>query len=366
MNNHETVDVITGARLHFGLLCGTAETGWQFGGVGLMVNNPGWHIRLRSNPSDSSAVPLQAASRQAKALPATTVPESIPADAVTRDEVAQKVQEILSHLQPHLKAPVDSKAIQILQTCPAHAGFGAGTQLALAIASAIKVQQDARPSGGTPLSSGLSQLAGILGRASRSAIGTEGFARGGFLVDHGLPQAGQSVRRIQRLDVPDSWRFLLVRPGDSTGLSGSSEKEYFDRRCTMPTELVTELVNLIEEQLVPALQQASFHRFAESLGTYGQLTGQFYSPAQGDVFSSPRMSALAKWLASRKISGAAQSSWGPGICIPTASAADATQLVRDITAYLNDPNVSLIVTSARNYGATIRTSAPESGYRTFG
>ncbi|MGV2340606.1 MAG UNVERIFIED_CONTAM: hypothetical protein LVR18_43685 [Planctomycetaceae bacterium] len=34
----------TGARLHFGLILGSPASGWEFGGAGLMVAQPGWKI----------------------------------------------------------------------------------------------------------------------------------------------------------------------------------------------------------------------------------------------------------------------------------------------------------------------------------
>ena len=45
--NGRSIQICTGARLHFGLILGTETTGWVFGGVGLMLQQPGWQLSLQ-------------------------------------------------------------------------------------------------------------------------------------------------------------------------------------------------------------------------------------------------------------------------------------------------------------------------------
>jgi predicted sugar kinase len=50
------VDVTTGSRLHFGLICGTKSTGWEFGGIGMMLRKPGWRLSLVSDSAKNDQI----------------------------------------------------------------------------------------------------------------------------------------------------------------------------------------------------------------------------------------------------------------------------------------------------------------------
>src|SRR5262245_46303407 len=159
------------SRLHFGLFHVPTDgfTHWPttgggpglpvraFGGVGLMVDQPGVVVTVR--PADSWQFEGMLASRaQVFALRFTaSLPEA------------------------------DRRPFQVLvERCPAeHTGLGVGTQLGLAVAKALAVA-----CGEPELTS--AELAARVGRGERSAIGVHGFDRGGLLVDAGkLP--GEAV-----------------------------------------------------------------------------------------------------------------------------------------------------------------------------
>jgi predicted sugar kinase len=53
--NGRTIQVRTGARLHFGLILGSDSTGWVFGGVGLMLQQPGWQLALQPTAAAAAA-----------------------------------------------------------------------------------------------------------------------------------------------------------------------------------------------------------------------------------------------------------------------------------------------------------------------
>lgn len=344
MTSAAVVDIVTGARLHFGLLCGTPETRWIFGGIGLMVREPGWQIRLHCRAASA------ACRGEGSGTGGISADEVITADPETRGRILETLARCRSLLQlpPH---PVF--AVQVRRASPWHAGFGAGTQLVLAVASGVELLSRQARAGD------VLHLAQQLGRAGRSAVGSEGFAHGGFIVDYGLPAGEPSRRQLLRVSVPDEWRFLLIRPRRESGISGESERQYFERRQTMSADLIAALAGIIEQRLLPAMRCGDLPGFAQGLEDYGRETGQFYANAQGAVFSSPLMHELAQWLRTQGIPGAAQSSWGPGICVPAASQAAAAQIARLITTRLDPQQVELLVTSALNHGATIRTEAPE-------
>jgi beta-ribofuranosylaminobenzene 5'-phosphate synthase len=278
--------VTTGSRLHFGLICGTQHTGWDFGGLGVMLQTPSWQLELRDL-------------RQADD------------HMIASTDVADRIREFLSRIRMH--KDIGGLQISVSSTVPFHSGFGSGTQLALGIAAGVDAVC------GTCSWNDSFGLAAVVQRAERSAIGTVGFRQGGFLVDHGQPSGSEAIRRVDRHSLPDDWRFVTVRPVDAEGLSGSDERQFFSQQTRMSSELVNHLTDLIECEIVPAVATGEFSRFASSLEQYGDMVGGFYADQQGDIFSHPAIRMLVAQLRKKGIHGAAQSSWGPGIGIPAES-----------------------------------------------
>lgn len=333
MTRIDSVDAITGARLHFGLLCGTAETGWIYGGVGLMVKRPGWTIRVRRSSSEEIL-------SEDQLLP-------------PHDSLRTRISETISRCRSALECDDTPAQLRLLHQIPLHSGLGAGTQLTLAIASAMELLFRGR------ILTTPAELSRKLGRGSRSAVGTEGFRAGGFIVDRGIRSSTTGEHELLRLPIPELWRFVLIRPMEATGLSGSSEADYFNRRRTMNSDQIQSLSRRIERELVPAVQQNDLPQFAESLQEFGFEIGQFYAPAQGGVFSHPLISELAEWLQREQISGAAQSSWGPGICIPAQHDLHAGEIVSRILKRFSRESLHIEITSPLNHGGVLRTEAQE-------
>src|SRR5207244_1825932 len=148
--------------------------------------------------------------------------------------------------------------IQIASAIPSHAGLGSGTQLALSIAAGLSVFYD------LPNQSP-QELALSVGRALRSAVGTYGFAFGGLIVEQGkLPDEPISPLDC-RLDLPNDWRFVLVRPRGLSGLAAADEIEAFASLPAVPQRVTEQLIALVRERLVPAAATADFDLFSESL-----------------------------------------------------------------------------------------------------
>jgi beta-RFAP synthase len=322
----------TGARLHFGLILSHPGAGWDFGGIGLMVEKPGWKLVV------------QQASRSAAGLSGTS------------DQIiggTQETQRRLELLMERLRSQsleIPPLEIRVQRQIPPHAGLGSGTQLALALTAAAGWLATGR------LPPAAEALAVLCGRRERSAIGTAGFDCGGFLIDHGrfAPEP-----RVERITIPDNWRFVLVRPLHSEGLSGPAEQQWFQSRREMPGDLTDALAGIICNQLVPAISSGDAAGFAAAIEAYGDAAGGFYAFAQGGIFSHPAIRQLVAELRSAGIRGAAQSSWGPGICIPADSPEAAADLLKAIPAEINGHSLEAICTPALNTGALIACEAPE-------
>lgn len=320
------VEVVTGSRLHFGLICGTLQTGWRFGGVGVMLRKPSWRITMNT---------------------ARATLDQISASSEATDRVAEFLQKI------RMTLPLPAVDVSVKSEVPFHTGLGGGTQLGLAIAAAAKLvahQRDLH----NPF-----ELAELAQRAERSAIGTVGFRDGGFLIDNGLPDTLSDTRNVHRIPVPEAWRFVLVRPVSAQGLCGDRERSFFNQRAIMSESLVESLVRQIEDCLVPSIQNEKFESFSVSLEDYGDAVGRFYASEQGDIFAHPVIRKLVAMLRAAGIRGAAQSSWGPGISIPASSIEHAQAIADHVPAELDGTQLRVDIAEPLNTGASLFTECPE-------
>lgn len=311
------VSIRTGARLHFGPLSFRPATGRHFGGIGMMIEQPG--VRLTARLLDDRHEADIAHSRAA--------------------EYARRVG---------IAAGLEFRPLQLLLdgTIPPHRGLGSGTQLALAVAEAV-LRLHGRPSVSAR------ELALLTGRGVRSAVGLSGYEAGGFLIDAGH-RAGEALGELAcRLDVPPDWRVLIVTPPDAEGVHGPEEQRIFDRLPGTGSALEGELARLTLTEILPALRHADFPAFSEALFEYGARVGRFFSGSQAGIFADERMTALAAALREEGVRGIAQSSWGPAIalfCRDDSHADAVREFCRDHPLGADCP---LLTTRARNSGRSL-------------
>lgn len=310
-------EVRTGARLHFGPLASGAEAGRCFGGIGMMISDPG--IAFRAVETD--------AERYAGCSPETS-------------ERIRRLVESWNVGHSPLSWEFGTPPVE-------HAGFGTGTQLSLAVAAVLALRD-----GGPPLP--LSEIAQRCGRGRRSAIGLHGFEQGGFLVDAGQAGQGTLGELAVRVAVPEAWRIIVLRPRDSgPGLSGAKELAAFAALPPMAAALTDRLCRLTLMEVLPALRSGNCLAFGEAIAEYGRAIGEYFSPVQGGVFADPQVRELQRtWpqLGQRLV----QSSWGPAVvtCAPTEAAA--LDLRREIEDRCGSQLWRIEVASPLNEGATIR------------
>ncbi len=174
----------TPSRLHFGWLGWGTSGRRQFGGVGLMIEQPGLEI-VAENASDWSA--------------SGPLAERTLAIAVV---VARRLDEE--------RLPVRPVRFTNMRVPEAHIGLGVGTQLSLAVARAI-----AMLAGQPELD--VASLARLTGRGRRSGIGIHGFAEGGLIVDAGRRSEKVLPTKLVRLPFPAEWSTLIVLPEHRRG-----------------------------------------------------------------------------------------------------------------------------------------------------
>ena len=263
------------ARLHFGILDLRGHRGRRFGGIGAGVPTPA--VRLEATRADSLTVEGP--------------------DAGRAQEAARRFMAAYQIPGAHLR---------VVQSIPPHVGLGSGTQLALAVARALAELHGIRLEPAA--------LARAVGRGRRSAIGTWIFALGGFVLEGGRRAESDAVAPlISRLPIPPAWQAVIAIPEARTGLSGVVEADAF-AGLTPPAEPEVERVaHLVLMQLLPALAEADLADFGAALSEIQQITGSWFSAAQGGAFAAGPSADLVRGLVEFGAQGVGQSSWGPTV-----------------------------------------------------
>lgn len=249
-------------------------------------------------------------------------------DEVSGDESARhRVAELVARYRERCPAATrpPSCRVEVLTAILPHVGFGSGTQFGMAVAKGLSLMADEQ--GVATI-----ELAQRVGRGRRSAIGIHGFDVGGLLVDGGKQRDVEVSPIVTRVDIPDDWRFLLVRPPSEVGCSGTDEFRAFDRLPPVPERTTDRLCGIIVMDLLPALHECDFDGFASALREFNHTVGSHFAVVQGGVFSSPRMEKLAAWLERREVIGVGQTSWGPTLFAACESAPAAEKVAQDIAS----------------------------------
>lgn len=322
----EHVSIRTGSRLHFGLLTQQPASGREFGGLGVMIAQPGWHITAERCSTSHVEVAPQA--------------------ALVNPSSEKRALEFLSRAARSTGA--SGFQIRILEAVEGHQGLGSGTQLGLAIAKAAALL--------TGLDAPIDVLAQRVDRGRRSAIGIWGFEAGGFIVDGGKLDTAAIGSLVARIDMPPHWCFVLVTPVTESGLSGSAEIAAFAALPSMPTNTTARLCQLSLMTILPALRDQAFPEFAAGLYEYGQLVGEYFSQVQGGVFSSRTMGHVAAALKDAQLAGPVQTSWGPTCAIPCPDMNVANHVINVVKSNSPAAELQLRIVQPFNTAAEIQVS----------
>ena len=193
--------------------------------------------------------------------------------------------------------------LTIAEAIPAHAGLGSGTQLALAIASAV------RRSAGLPLDPPAD--ARLLDRGSRSGVGAALFERGGLVVDAGRGPGTEMPPVIAHLPFPPDWRVLLLLDPRLKGAHGEQERRAFEALPEFPEPVAAEICRRLVMQILPGVAERDFATFGEGVAKIQERLGDHFAAAQGGGrFTSAVVGRVAKRLQECGARGVGQSSWG--------------------------------------------------------
>src|SRR5215831_15270950 len=248
-----SVTVTAPARLHLGFLDLNGALGRRFGSIGLAIAD----LRTRVTVSRSTTQRVDG-------------PDS------------ERARRYLECLQASLSLD-GAYHVHVTGAIPEHAGFGSGTQLALALAAAIRTLHD------MPLD--IRGDAFRLGRGRRSGVGIGLFSSGGVVVDGGSSNATRAAPIVSRIPFPDDWRVVIVLDRKRVGVHGQEETAAFGRLPPFPASDAAHMCRLV-------LMQA--------------LLGAYFAPLQGGhPFASRDVATALELLESEGALGIGQSSWGP-------------------------------------------------------
>jgi beta-ribofuranosylaminobenzene 5'-phosphate synthase len=312
------VTVACTARLHLGFFDLEGGLGRRFGSIGLSLDQPVTRL----------------VARRARAT-RVTGPE--------RERVARYLALMCSHL-----GVVGDHEIEVREAMPPHAGLGSGTQLALAVAAAVRrlhgLPEDARTD------------AAWLGRGARSGIGIGLFGQGGLVIDGGKGALPGPPPLLVRMAMPDAWRVLLVLDRDREGLSGSRERAAFDALGPMDAAVSGAICRLVLMQALPALADHDLPGFGAAITAIQGHVGDYFAPCQGGRFTSPGVGAALRVLAEAGATGIGQSSWGPTGFAFAASDGEARRLVRAVENSGATKRLDLLICRVLNRGASVNVA----------
>jgi beta-ribofuranosylaminobenzene 5'-phosphate synthase len=310
------------ARLHLGFLDLNGGLGRQFGGIGLAITNFKTSLVIRcARQTDVSG------------------PEN------------KRVRRYL-HTMERLLGHHDAHAVNVLQTVPAHAGLGSGTQLALAVASGIRRLHN------LPLE--IEKDALRLGRGARSGIGIGLFHRGGLIVDGGHGGQSRVAPIVSHLPFPEHWRIIVVVDPHCGGVHGHDEASAFAARVPMPEIDAAQICRLVLMKALPGLAEQDIVSFGGAIEQVQTRLGNYFAAAQGGGrFTSLAVGSVLAALRVAGAHGVGQSSWGPTGFAFASSAKEAERLAQLAIKHPAGEGLDIQVCSGLNRGAEIVTQVEE-------
>jgi beta-ribofuranosylaminobenzene 5'-phosphate synthase len=313
------VYVKTPARLHLGLIDLNGDLGRLFGGLGVGINHP--NVILEAQRSERLAV---------------------------TGEKTEKVKTLAKRFLETYNIKANAN-IDVKQSIPEHAGLGSGTQLALAVATALSKLFDVKAS--------FQELAKTMGRGQRTGIGTTIFEKGGFVVDGGKNTSKNSFpATIFRQPFPQNWLFVVAIPRINKGLAKSEETAAFKALSPMKAEDAGRMCRLTMMKLLPSLIERDIKSFGEALTQIQIVIGDYFAEAQGGTYSSQTATEGIALMQKLGAYGAGQSSWGPAFYGVTQKE-KAKEIQLKVKAFLSKGvGGQVFVAKANNRGAYIKVT----------
>lgn len=258
---------------------------------------------------------------------------------------AGRANNCLTHFSKAFGVP-DQLEVHIDASIPEHVGLGSGTQMSLAIGSALNAYYE--------LGLSIRDIAAVMDRGLRSGIGIGVFEHGGLVVDGGRGEQTVTPPVLVHLPLPAEWRFILVFDERGQGLHGQIEIQAFKTLPPFPQQEAARLCYLLLMQGLPAVAENNLEGFGACITQLQRSVGEHFAAVQGGVFASAEVAEAMQWLVEQGAVAIGQTSWGPtGFCA-IAGLTLAETLVQEARArFVAHPELSFMLVSARASGAEV-------------
>jgi beta-RFAP synthase len=309
-----------------------SSQGLQFGGVGLMVQQPRTEISATPSPR-----------LEISGLETTAVRSAVDRWFASLSYLTQ--HPILSGKRISADLPI---RLTLTSCPPRHQGLGTGTQIAFATALALHCALE------LPIPP-IAEFAARLNRGKRSAIGSYGFFQGGLLLDRGK-LANEILSPLDfRAEFPSSWPVLILldRCECESAVFGDKEVTAFEELSETPDEVRQSMVKLARDEMLTGLVQGDYQRFANAVFQLGHQSGSFFEPVQLGPYHSPAVAELVEFIRNTPTQAVGQSSWGPAVFAISETAEDAESLV-GLIRYRYPNRYHIIQTLADNSGVVVK------------
>ncbi|MCY4095760.1 MAG: hypothetical protein OXG05_11640 [Gammaproteobacteria bacterium] len=232
--------ISTPSRLHFTLIDMNGEIGRIDGSLGLSLEHPGVTLEFGAHKRTM----VRGGTPSERELIATEI------------VVASEILDVAPGIE-----------ISIRQMIPPHQGLGSGTQIRLAVLSALNHRFE--------LNHSPSEIGEMSTRGGTSGIGINAFRCGGLLLDGGhsvseqknafapsrfATEVGQPPL-LMRSDFPTTWGITLFIPSTHHGLSGQDELDFMLANTPLPLTEVQSASHIILMRLLPALREGDLETF---------------------------------------------------------------------------------------------------------
>jgi len=313
------VYVKTPARLHLGLIDLNGDLGRLFGGIGVGIDRPS--VVLEAQPSERLAV---------------------------AGEKTERVKALATRFLETYGIKANAN-ISVKHAIPEHSGLGSGTQLALAVATALSKLFNVDAS--------TQELAEAMGRGQRTSVGTTIFKQGGFVVDGGKSTSKSGFpATIFRQPFPQDWAFVVAVPNVKKGLAKTEETAAFKALSPMTVEEASRMCRLTMMKLLPSLVERDIRSFGEALTQIQTVIGDYFAKVQGGTYSSRTAAEGIALMQKLGAHGVGQSSWGPAFYGLTQKE-QAKEIKSKVQAFLSeDVGGQDFVAKANNRGAYIKVT----------
>ena len=305
-----------------GFLDPSGRLGRRFGSLGLALDRPVTRLTAARTPRSSAQGPQ-----------------------------ADRAQRYAQEMARRMNLP-DGVAISIQECIPAHVGLGSGTQMALAVGTALSRLFE--------LGLDANEVARVLQRGGRSGVGIGAFEQGGLLLDGGRGSRPGLPPLVARAPFPEQWRVLLVLDHSLRGFAGDRERCAFEGLPEFPSAAAGDLCRLTLMQILPAIAEADINAFGAAVAELQRRVGDYFAPVQGGRYSSELVSEVLSWCDREQVFGIGQSSWGPtgfGFC---ESEGQAQAVLSGLGArFGGESNLEFMVCRGRNSPGEVRWHTAE-------